>query len=136
MEGNEDSYEDLWILAATAKLFNEVAETLPFQPRKPGESSRYGDKDDNEGRRAYKEVGASTHMVRMVLKSKHSDLIHGIDVYVNLLQEKGTVDVVWEEVWEEEGSKYRGKIQKALTWVSQLADPFYVQLEKSFLSGK
>ncbi|MGO0063638.1 hypothetical protein ACTID9_27205 [Brevibacillus fluminis] len=123
MKAGEDSYQDLWILAFSVQSFADIEKSSPMLSYK----------EDDESRRSYGEVGLPTHIVRMVLKRKQSGLVNGIDIYVNLPQETGTVDLVWEDVWEDEGP---GEIQAALGWVSQLAEPFYVQLDNPFRSAK
>ncbi|EJL46582.1 hypothetical protein PMI08_01077 [Brevibacillus sp. CF112] len=123
MKGDEDSYQDLWILAVAAQSFDEIEKSSPLLAYK----------EDDESRRSDGDVCLPTHIVRMVLKRKQSNLVNVIDIYVNLPQETGTVDLVWEDVWDGEGP---GEIQAALRWVSQLAEPFYVQLDNPFRSAK
>lgn len=80
-----------------------------------------------------------THTARLVLRTTDeigtNDFVDGTDLYVDFDNASMSVLFVWEDLWAEGPPIFHGgTVPDALRWVSELAEPFYIQLKDPFLT--
>ena len=136
---NESNHQNVWVMAAAAIPFAETPKTAHLLPYALPGSSSYRGKEDDKIRQAYMDIGTPTHIVRIVLRTTDPtgtcDYVDGTDLFMIVNEEKQTAEFIWEGLWIEGPPIFHGgTVPDALTWVRELAEPFYLQLKDPFLT--
>lgn len=115
---NDDFQQNVWIMALALVPYNE----------KPVNSILGTE-------------GPPSHTIRLVLRTTDeagtNDYVDGTDVYIRLDNNIKAAVFVWEDLWAEGPPIFHGgTVPAALRWVSELDEPFYLQLKDPFLTSE